>query len=337
MRATIKDIAKKTGLSVGTVSRYLNGYKLKKNNEVKISNAIEELNFRVNGYARFLKTKRSKMIGLIIPSVQLTFASEIVHVLEKKFSKHGYSMMITIIPDSSQNSLDKLTALEIYSPEGLIVIPPADNKGLIGWLINIGKVIPTIVLDRILPGFKNTEYILIDNKVASKNAVQYLVNNGHEKIGVITGDKRGFTTEERIKGYFEVIEANNFTYSNNISSDYTREGGYKAVSELMNSHEKPTAIFTTNYDMTLGALHFFNDNYIKVGEDISLIGFDLDAINGIFPKKIAMVLQPINEMARYTANKLINTITYQDTLEGQTIFECEYISGETVRDLKHYI
>lgn len=328
--ATIKDVAKLSGLSVGTVSRYLNGFKLKEANEEKISKAIEELNFVVNANARFLKTNKSEVIGVIIPSIQLTFASEIVNVLEKVFSEHGYSMMITIIPDSSEKSSDKLMKLMMYQPEGLIVVPPAENKGLTDWLKEVTENIPTIVIDRILPGFTKTHYVIVNNEPSARKAVRHFIQKGHQKIGLITGDKEGYTTVKRTEGYINELIEHKISYKKIAYSDNTEPGGYESTARLMNSKDQPTAIFTTNYDMTLGALRYFKDHQLAVGEDISIIGFDLDEINNVYPKEISLVLQPIHDMAEYAAKKLIESLVSNIQLSGKNIFDCTYIKGETV-------
>lgn len=330
--STIKDVAKLSGLSVGTVSRYLNGFKLKEANEEKIAKAIKELNFVVNANARFLKTNKSEVIGVIIPSIQLTFASEIVNVLEKVFSEHGYSMMITILPDSSQKSSEKLMKLMRYKPEGLIVIPPADNKGLTNWLKEVAENIPTIVIDRILPGFTQTHYVIVNNEPSARKAVRHFIQQGHQKIGLITGDAEGYTTEKRTEGYINELQEHKIPYNKISYSDNTEPGGYESTAKLMSSNNRPTAIFTTNYDMTLGALRYFKDHEMIVGEDISIIGFDLDEINNVYPKKITLVLQPIEDMAEYAAKKLIESLASSSQLKltGRTIFDCTYIKGETV-------
>lgn len=333
MAATIKDISKVTGLSVGTISRFLNGYKVKSKNEELITKAVDELDFKINGYARFLKTNNSRIIGIIIPSLVLTFSAKIVSVLEKIFSKYGYSVMITIIDGSDKMNNEKLKNLELYNLRGVVVIPPADNAGVLEWLKNSSKRLPIIVLDRVLNKFNECLYVIVDNEVASIKAVTHLIEKGHERIGFISGDVDGFTSKERKQGYIYALKKNRIPFDEAlvINSDYSQEGGYNGTKALMALPEQPSALFITNYDMTIGALEYLKEIKYKIGKDISIFGFDMDGINVILETQLSMVIQPIDEMAEYTAEKLISAIEH-DQLTEKTIqvFECEITYGDSV-------
>ena len=333
MTATIKDIAKKTGLSVGTISRYLNGYKLKKKNEELVSNAIKELDFKVNGYARFLKTNSSKIIGIVIPSIGLTFSAEIVNIIESKLAEHGYSVMITTINNSKQHNMDKLNNLELYNLIGVVVIPPADNIGLTNWLKNLSENIPVVVLDRLLDEYDRCTYVIVDNEKAVKHAVKHLIKNKHERIGFISGDAKGYTSVERKKGYYHSL--NNFDIEVDekliVNSNYSKEGGYIATKKLMQLDKKPTAIFITNYDMTIGALKYLKEINCKVGKDLSVIGFDMDDLNLILDIELSMVVQPINDIANYAADVIIKAIENKISVKDNVkTFKCVFSSRESV-------
>lgn len=337
MAATIKDLSKATGLSVGTISRFLNGYKVKSKNEELITKAVDELDFKINGYARFLKTNNSRIIGIVIPSMVLTFSAHIVNVLEKSFSKYGYSVMITIIDGSDETNNAKLKNLELYNLRGIAVIPPADNTSLFEWLKNYSNKIPIIVLDRVFKDFNECMYVIVDNEVASSKVVTHLIEKGHKRIGFISGDAGGFTSVERKRGYISALKNNDILLDENliIDSDFSQKGGYNGTKELMALPKRPSALFITNYDMTVGAIQYLKERKYKVGKDVSIFGFDMDEINVLLDTQLSMVIQPIDEMADYTANKLISAIEQDQLIEKNTkVFKCNLTYGDSVITFK---
>jgi LacI family transcriptional regulator len=335
LEATIKDISEKTGLSLGTISNYLNGRNVKEINRILIETAIEELGYNVNMSARSLKTKQSKLIGLVVPSSELTFSAKLVSVVEKILSKKGFMVMITVIGHSPLIDYQKLINLQSRNADAMIIIPSTNNETLEKWLKSLKSPIPIIILDRIIEDYNKAKYVLVNNESASKMAVDYLIHKNHKLISIIGGDMDGYTTIERMKGYKKSLEENDMEINPDyiIYSDFTIRGGYLACEKIFQLKNLPSAIFVTNYDMTLGVIEYLNEHNIKIGEGISLIGFDLDDLTKIVNPSITMIIQPIKEMAEYTAYRLLDFLKREYYEKTPIFFTCTLKEGGSVSEL----
>ena len=337
MATTIKDIVERTGLSLGTVSKYLNGVSVKPKNKVLIDEAVEFLDFKVNLFARGLRTKESKSIGIIIPSLELTFSTKIVAITEKYLAQNGYVVMICVVTGDEEIDSEKLQNLVNQSVDGLLVIPPAKNRFLTTWLEKMNGFIPVIVLDRYLESNVVFDHVVVDNRQAAKKAVTRLLLKGHTRIGIIAGDKGGYTSKERLLGYQDALNSQGVSLKPEyiVYGDFSKKSGYDACQELFELQNVPTAIFVTNYDMTVGALECFNSYQKRIGEDISLIGFDSTEISTILTPKLSMVIQPVDKMAEFVAEELLKAIREPENVKSKsTVFTCELLIEDSIQSIK---
>ncbi|MFJ7935599.1 LacI family DNA-binding transcriptional regulator [Sporosarcina sp. NPDC096371] len=335
MAATIKDIVAMTGLSLGTVSKYLNGYPVKEKNKALIEETIERLDFNVNLFARGLRTKESKSIGFIVPSLELTFSTKIVAVIERELAEHGYTVIICVVTGDSKADQAKLQNLAYQRVDGLLVIPPPNNLLLQQWLERMVKSIPIIVLDRLFKNSTLKHFVLVDNATAAFKATELLIEAGHHDIGIILGDTGGFTTDERLKGYLQALSHYNIPIKEEyqVYGKYRKAEGYKACEQLLSLTNRPTAIFVTNYDMTLGILECLNEHDVKVFDDISLIGFDLDEISKVINPNLTIVTQPVNEVGYYTAQAILKSLKDDAVEQEIKVFECSIQEGASIKEI----
>lgn len=335
MSSTIKDVAKKSGLSLGTVSRYLNGYQIKEKNRILIEQAIEELDFKVNLFARGLRTNESKIIGFIIPSMSLTFTSRMIETIERYLSFHGYGMIICTVLEETHIDKEKLNILLHQRLDGLIILPSAQNKILQEWILEGRFNFPVIILDRILPSLKEYPHITVDNANATYHATLELIKKGHKRIAFIAGDKYGYTSDEREKGFIQALTDNKLPVNQEYIyyGDFLRESGYEGGERLLNLSEKPTAIIVSSYDMTLGFVEYCNLHQVKIGSDISVIGFDLSEISDIVVPSLSMIVQPIEEMGLYAAKSMIDKIVENKVIESKE-FPCNLLIKDSIQEIK---
>lgn len=337
MGATIRDLVAKTGLSLGTISNYLNGVQVKKKNQLLIEQAIEEMDYQFNQTASALKSKRSKIVGLIIPSLDLTFSIRLMVHFENLLSQYNYMLSVCVIKgtDAAQDN-NKLNLLLQQNVDGLIVVPPANNQHLEQWLVKLKDRKPLLILDRLLPKIAQEQQLVVDNASVSSKAIHGLLQKGHRDIAVILGDKDGYTSVERLKGYKQALKQADIPIQVDYiqHGDYTHQGGYQAIKALMSLTKPPTAIFITNYDMTLGCVEYMNEHQIRIGEDLTLIGFDLNELNKVFVPNLAMVIQPIEEMASHAAELILEAIETNRPIEIDQAFKCSIEWGESIKPLE---
>ena len=299
MAATMKDLAKKTGLGLATISSYFNGGNVRDKNRVLIEAAIKELDFEVNEIARGLKSNKTRTIGIVIPEFSNIFCTDIVSAVEDLLRNHGYAIMVCDCrtdPELETQAVDFLLSKMV---DGIINIPvTADGSHLVS---AIRKEKPVILIDRKISGF-DCDSVLVDNIGAAKSATEQLIGNGHKKIGIIAGPPGIFTAEERLAGYKSALTEAGIEPDDSlvIHGDYSIESGTQCLKKLAENRGM-TALLVSNYEMTVGTVIALNQLQIKIPDDLSVIGFDnVDFAHAITPS-LTIVTQPTTEIGRQAA------------------------------------
>lgn len=301
---TIKDVAERTGLSIATISKYINGGNVLEKNKIIIQNAIDELNFKVNEMARGLKTNKTKTVGIALPDLNNLFFTSIVSKIEDVLVKDGYGTIICDYKQEYELEKKKLDFLVNKSVDAIVLIPSGKEEKEVKEILDNGT--PVILIDRLLKGVQ-CDVVLGDNLNSSYNAVEQLFIMGHRRVGVIVGPKEMYTAEQRLKGYYRVHEDYSLKIDSNLIKygDYRMDSGYILFKELMTMKNPPTAIYVTNYEMTLGAIMAINEMDIKIPEKLSIIGFDnMDLVKVINPP-LSVVVQPMESIGEVTAKLLL--------------------------------
>lgn len=301
---TIKDVAKKTGLSIATISKYINGGNVLEENRIAIQSAIEELNFKVNEMARGLKTNKTKMVGIALPNLNNLFFTSIVSKIEDVLLEYGYGTIICDYKQEYNLEKKKLEFLVSKSVDAIVLVPTGEEEKEVKEILEKG--ISVILIDRLLKGVE-CDAVLGDNLNSSYNAVEHLFTMGHKRVGVIIGPKEMYTAKQRLQGYCRVYEDYSYGIDHSLIKygDYKMNSGYTLFKELMNMDNPPTAVYVTNYEMTLGAVMAINEMNMKIPEDVSLIGFDnMDLVKVLNPP-LSVVIQPIESIGEVAADLLL--------------------------------
>lgn len=284
---------------------------LEKNRDA-ISKAIRELGFHVNEIARGLKTSRSMTVGVLIPDLENVFCTSIVAHVENVLQQAGYSSIICDYRQNTALELEKLAFLANKMIDGFIYLPLGNYEQFVAQLI--GKGTPVILIDRPLPGLA-CDTVLVDNLNAAYNAVEHLIVQGHRRIGIIGGPASIYTAQERLKGYRRVHEDFDLPMDADLvlEGDYGLESGYRLMENFLKRPHPPSAVFITNYEMTLGAIMALNDSPIRVPEEISLIGFDNQQLARIVKPALSIVVQPIQSIGETAASLLLKRLKGDQT------------------------
>ncbi|NLK74925.1 MAG: LacI family transcriptional regulator [Clostridiales bacterium] len=303
----MKDIAKYTGLSIATISKYINGGNVLEKNKILIDEAIKELNYQVNTMARGLKTNKSNTIGILIPKLEKIFCTSIVSNIEDILLQHGYSTMICDYKEDFPLEEEKLKFLVSKMVDGLIIMPHGKDGAIIQEAIDKG--IKVVLIDRALDGV-DCDVVLVDNMNSSYGAVEEFITKGHKRIGIINGPREVFTAKERLEGYYRVHR----DYSIKVDEDLIKHGdfeidsGYKLLIELIKMEEPPTAVYITNYEMTLGAIMAINEYNVNIPNQLSIIGYDNLQLARIIKPPLSIVVQPMKAIGETAANLLLKRL-----------------------------
>lgn len=315
MAATMKDLAKRTGLGLATISSYFNGGNVREKNRKKIEEAIEELHYEVNEVARNLKTNATKTIGVVIPELNNTFCAEIITGMEDILRNHGYATMICDCRTDKKLEQEAVEFLCRKRVDGIINMPVDTEGGHLKAFQKTGK--PIVLIDRKIQGVV-CDSVLVDNEQAASDALKLLYEKGHRNIGIIGGPEEISTAQERMKGYCKTMEELNLPVRESliVHGDYTIQGGVKAMETLVQKNPDMTAVFITNYEMTMGAVIGLNELGIRIPEEISLVGFDNLPFARACNPKLTIVSQPTEKIAEDTAGIMLERLEHAGNESG---------------------
>jgi Transcriptional regulators len=307
MSVTIHDVAKRAGVSVGSVSRYINGYTLKDRNRLSIEQAIKELGFKENIIARGLKNSRTMTIGVVIGSLTDIFSTSIVTSLERVLEKENYSLIICDYEGERLKFKQKIDFLKDRLVDGMVIFP-GNGRGDILKEVLESRVPAVIINDDVCEA--EVDKVLVDNSNASFRAIEKLIHLGHKHIAVINGPEGNYVSQERYRGYLEAMKLYNLTVEPRYvkCGGFNSNGSYNAVMELFNEPEHPTALYITNYYMTLGALMAINQKGIKVPGQLSVIGFDRFELMDVVKPTLTVIEQPTAEIGEAAAQVLLKRL-----------------------------
>lgn len=311
---TIRDVAKLAGVSAATVSKVVNGKSgVSTQLADRVRKAVEVLDFRPDGVARSLRVRRTNLIGIILPQLASPYFAEVLGGVEDEAKQKDYSILIcdsAADPKIEQRLFNTLIARRVDG----ILLASADPYFSIGKLKR--KIMPIVFFDRLPVGCQGPA-VLVNNTEGAFEATWHLISLGHRRIGIITGPPALTTTTERLEGYRSAMGAVGLPVREEYlrCGDFQLKGGYLCTLEMMQISPRPTALFVTNYEMTLGALRALRELGIKCPGDVSVVGFD-DFVMGadgfswatMFSPQPTTLAQPAHQIGREAFRMLIRSI-----------------------------
>lgn len=332
MAATIRDIREKTGLSLATISKYLNGGNVLPHNRELIEKAIDELHYEVNELARGLVTNRTRTVGVLVYNIECLFVGNVLHYLGQELRKCGYGMLICDSDNEEEMEVKNLQFLLSRKVDGIIVLA----VNLSGQFLSMVKEngVPVVLMDR---AFRDVEFdcVKIDNRAAAYRAVNELIRRNHRKIAVI-GSNVEYTGLEREKGYREAMREAGIE----VPDEYVRMGrhsfelGYENMKNLLELPDRPSAVFMGNYETTLGGVMAVNESRFSCPDDISLIGFDNLLLSQVITPRLWVVVQPMRQMSERAVQLLLMRMKNEKESMAQKIsFSAEIQEGQSIRTL----
>ena len=325
--ATIKDVASKAGVSVSTVSSVINKNKnVSEELTVRIQKVIKELNYTVNPVARGLKSTRTGVVGVVLPSLTSLFFPFLIKGIETELSKYNYSLTMYDANWDIEREIHYIKQLEKSWVDGILV----DSSGLahknekyLELLRNLGgknKKIHVVSIEASL-GSDIGDSVSIDNTKSAYMVVKHLIDLGHEKIACISGVSDFMFTVKRINGYTQALKDAGLPVNKNIimEGDCSPLSGYMITKELLMNGLDATAIFIANDEMAIGAINALKQAGKRIPEDIAVTGFDNLFISSIVSPTLTTVNVPKFEMGKRAGELLHKRIAGERTGESEEI------------------
>jgi LacI family transcriptional regulator len=270
---TIVDIARKVGVSAMTVSRALRGSsEISEATRLRIVRCAEEMSYRPNRWARMLVTRRSSIVGLIVPDIAHSYFAEITRGIEEVIEKAGYSLLLChsrMDPGRERREIDTLVGSRV---EGLIVASEQSEKSADAFLHLQSERMPFVLIDRFFPGH-NFPTVRVDDLNAGRLATEHLISLGHRHIAHIQGPALSPATL-RLRGYLETLRKHKIPHRKDyvVRGRFDMESGREAMHQLLALEPRPTAVFAGNDPMAIGAVYACREAGVAVPGDVSIIG-----------------------------------------------------------------
>ncbi len=326
-KTTIIDICRETGLSLGTISKYLNGGTLKDKNRILVEEAIKRLDYNVDLYARSMITKRTNTVGVAIPEIGNAFYGLFCSYLDKQLKKYNLEMIVKETfnePDKERDTINWF--IERRIDEVVCFSTGIENTDFYQNL-NFKRI---IFVDNKIEGV-DYDFFGINNYEISKKATDYLISYGHTKIaGVFVNDT--YTSNERIRGFIDSFKENNITLDKDliVYNNENLEYSCNQIRKIIDNKDI-TAIYTSNYIATLAALFILNEKGIKVPDSLSLFGFDNIMLTNIYSPIITIVTQPLEEMATQIVERIVEKYQNENLKPISRLLKCSVIFGDSIK------
>ncbi|MBX4264245.1 LacI family DNA-binding transcriptional regulator [Clostridium estertheticum] len=318
----IKDIAIECNVSATTVSRALNNSKeISKKTRELILKTCEEKGYIPNSAARSLILNKTNMIGLLIPDITNQYYAYVSKGVSSYLEKIGYGLVLCNSDRNKDNENRYIDFLAQKRVDGIILIPvkpkASDYKKIIA-------NVPLVMADNYVKDLE-VSYVGNDNYVGARKIVSHMLRQGYRKIGVILGDESSTASNERLKGYKDILTENNIEISNDIllNSSANFEDGFKLAQILIN--KKVDAIFTINDSVAMGVMKYAHMNNILIPKDIGIAGYDDIEQASMLTVPLTTVHQKKFELGQIAAKILIEEINNHNTLKQTIILQPELV------------
>jgi len=334
MKTTIADIARIVGMSQATVSRVINNpEKVKESTRNEVLRVMKENNYVYNALAGSLGKKTTRTIGLIIPTITNPIFSVSTQGMQSAATRRGYSLLLGTTEYSASLELELVQLFLQKRVDGIVFTGTPMNDRTIDF-IQRRKIPFVITYERI--NDDHTSFVTFDNVKAADRIMEYLFSMGHRRIGMITGKfSHSSRSKRRWQGYKAGLEKRDILYDEELvmQKDFTVIGGREAAARMLQNQNPPTAIFCGNDIIAYGVMATAKEKGLKVGTNISIVGFDDLEMSATMDPPLTTTRIPGNEMGEMGAMILIDEIEKKSDGPAQYILETDFIVRGSVANL----
>lgn len=304
---TITDVAKAAGVSISTVSRVLNDKDdVAPETHERVQGVIREMGYTANLAAKSMRSRRTNVIGLIMPDVEGPFSVEVMKGVNHAVAESDWDLVIYTSGSHKKSSMVErerhyVAILNNSITDGVIVVAPT--------AVDFPTHEPVVAVDF---NHDNPTYpgVISTNRQGALAATQHLIELGHRRIGFIGGRPELWSSMRRLQGYEDAHKMAGLEVQPElvVEGDYSLELGYACAKRLLELPEPPTAIFATNDQSAFGVLQAASENGVRVPEDLSVVGFDNIRESAITTPPLTTVDQSLLQMGYLAATMLFDLV-----------------------------
>jgi LacI family transcriptional regulator len=334
---TIRDVAHKAGVAPITVSRVINnsGY-VSENTRQKVQVAIDELGYVPNMLGPSLRFQQTMTLAVVITDITNPFWTTVTRGVEDVAQANGYSTILCNTDESEAKQEQYLQMLLRRRIDGILLVPACSDPESIELIQKQG--IPVVILDRQVPGV-NVDVVRADSEGGAYKLTQYLISLGHRHIAMLSGPASVSTSVDRVNGYRRALMDAGISEPDAqvYWGEFTQESGYQLAMQALANPNEPTAIFTANNFLAVGAMQYLRTNGKRVPEDVAIVTFDDIPLNLVASPFLTAAIQPAREMGQQATQILLERVKGEkDSPARHQVLSTEIIirnsSGEKIAD-----
>lgn len=312
MAVTIRDVGARAGVSQATAARALGGYgHVSAAVHTRVKQAAVELGYVPNSVARALASGITHAVGLVVSDIENPFFSAVARGMSNVLDDSGHTLLLANSDEDLDRERVAIEALRARQVDSLVVVPSSASAS--PHLRAAAADAPLVLLDRTIPRLA-VDSVTVDNKGGARRAVEHLIEHGHRRIGLVSDEPDISTSAERLAGYRAALLGAGIAVDEHLISlgGPTPEEGYRAARRVLEAPDRPTALFTANNFMTLGAMRAMRDLDLKVPRDLSLVGFDDLEWTTLVDPPLTVVAQPATELGEAAARRVLARLAGAD-------------------------
>ncbi len=307
--STIYDVAERARVSTATVSAVINGTAyVSPELTARVENAVDELHYTINAVARGLQTRRTNMIGMLVPDIAEPVYSVMVKGVEDGLKQGGCSLLLGSTHNRGEEQARYLQLLRSKQVDGMLLLLAFGSEAELESLVDRGR--PLVFIARAPSGF-DADTVMVDNVAAIRTAIAHLIGQRrHRRVGLIVGPRALKVSQDRIAGWEQAHREAGLEPPDELvlEGDYTTESGVAAMRAFLDLSAPPTAIFATGFLMMTGCLTVTRERGLAVPAELELMTWSDSPLLDVFDPPISTVRQPSYEMGVRAAELLLRRI-----------------------------
>ncbi|WOI57788.1 LacI family DNA-binding transcriptional regulator [Palleronia sp. LCG004] len=306
--ANLSDVAKKAGVSVATVSRFLNGsLSLPEARAQQIRDAVAELRYVPNPHARRLSRGRSDAVGLVVPDIAGPFFSHLVAAIEEEADRLDLGLVLHATLNRPAREMRYLDGLRMRHLDGMIFVT---NRAADDTLLDaVSSCRNLVLLDEDVPGARVPK-VFCDNEAGGRMAGAHLAAMGHRSVLFVGGIEEMISGRRRLRGFEQAMAegSDGPVRIDRVRGTYTPETGREAGRRFLRMDPRPTAIFASSDEILIGLIEVLRDALVSIPGDVSILGFDDVGPLHLFSPPVTAIRQPVRDLGRSALGMLLETL-----------------------------
>lgn len=310
-KLTIVDIARMLNVSKSTVSRaFRDSYGVHPETRDRILELAKELDFEPNPIAKSLKEKKTKTIGVLIPSFSIPFYATAICGIQEQVTKNGYNLLICQSNETYADEVNCLKTLVSSKVDGIIMSVSSETVRYNHIVQLIEKGIPVVLFNRTTN--LDISKVKVDDYGGAYQMTEHLISRGYKRIFYIAGPSNLLLTQQRLSGYKDAMYVNKLDVTDDMifPSTFSIESGRESAARILSSEEKPDAIFCICDGVAFGVIQYLKEHDYKVPGDIAVAGYTDEPVASLIDPPLTTVRQPIKEIGEKAAELLFRQLKY---------------------------